>query len=181
MGKFLNFIGTLLIVVVICVCIPIAVPSLLGYQEFDVITGSMEPELPVNSIVYVKEAEQADLKAGDIIAFSAGDGVVTHRIVSIDESSKMITTKGDANSANDPSQVAFGAVYGKVVYKFPFLGGVATFLSDLSGKLIALGLILLGMALKAIGNAIKKKHSAIEQEIIDQGNKMYKNTKYIKK
>ena len=84
-------------VVVIVACLPLAVPRLLGVQEYNVISGSMEPEIPVGSLVYVKSVAFNELSEQDVIAFEAGASIVTHRIVSIDSGNQLITTKGDAN------------------------------------------------------------------------------------
>ena len=46
-GKFLpalcNVVGTLLLVAVIALCVPLTVPMIMGYQVFDIVSGSMEP------------------------------------------------------------------------------------------------------------------------------------------
>ena len=38
------------------------VPKLLGYTQYAVISGSMEPNIPVGSIVYDKEVEPEELE-----------------------------------------------------------------------------------------------------------------------
>ena len=64
------------------------VPSVLGFSFLQVQTGSMEPELPVGTIVITKNTDPKELKKGDIISFYSTDKeisqkVVTHRIVDI--------------------------------------------------------------------------------------------------
>lgn len=72
-GKFLpafcSVLGTLILVSVILVCIPVTVPKLMGYEIYDIVSGSMEPEIPVGSAVYVKAAAPEEVKEGDVIAF----------------------------------------------------------------------------------------------------------------
>lgn len=72
-GKFLpalcSVVGTLILISVILVCIPVTVPKLMGYEIYDIVSGSMEPEIPVGSAVYVKAAAPEDVKEGDVIAF----------------------------------------------------------------------------------------------------------------
>jgi signal peptidase I len=69
-------------------------------------SSSMQPALPVGSVsVAVKTDKDTEYQIGDIVTFSVEyDGTyysrITHRIVSID--GDLITTKGDANPANDP-------------------------------------------------------------------------------
>ena len=64
-----SMLGTLLILAVIAAFLPLTVPRLLGYEVYEVISGSMEPEIPVGSVIYVKAAEPEMISGGDIIAF----------------------------------------------------------------------------------------------------------------
>ncbi len=131
-------------------CIPIAVPKVFGLAEFNVITGSMEPKLPVGSLVYVKAASFEDLKEKDIIAFDKGATVITHRIVSINESDMLITTKGDANDANDFTPVPYQDVIGKVVFHIPVYGFIAAFISSILGKVCFVCLLVLGVVMSGL-------------------------------
>lgn len=157
MDKIFRIIGNLIIIVIILACLPIAVPRLLGYQEFNVISGSMEPVISVGEIVYVKPAAFTDLAEGDIIAFESGASVVTHRIVSLDSESQLLATKGDANDTVDFMPVAYRDVIGKVELHFPIFGYIASWLSETVGKLVAVIILLVGVLLSNIGE--KKKSS----------------------
>ena len=64
-----NFIGLLLLIIVVLMCVPLAVPRLFGFQTYAIVSGSMEPEIPVGSIVYAKAAEPEAVTPGDIIVF----------------------------------------------------------------------------------------------------------------
>ena len=68
-ATLLSAFGTLIIIAVIVCMIPLAVPKLLGYQTYDVVSGSMEPEIPIGSLVLVKSTDPAEVAAGDVIAF----------------------------------------------------------------------------------------------------------------
>lgn len=80
-------------------------------------TGSMEPELPVGTIVVVDADAQA--KVGDIYAYRSGKNVVIHRIVAADEEG--YTFKGDANPSTDAAKVTESQLAGKVVLKLTVL------------------------------------------------------------
>ena len=55
-GKFLpalcGFLGTLILTAVILSALPLTIPRLMGYEIYTVVSGSMEPTLPVDSLVY---------------------------------------------------------------------------------------------------------------------------------
>lgn len=52
-----------------------------GYKFMIVSSGSMEPELPVGSLVIVTPCEYEDLKLGDIVTMDANGINLTHRII----------------------------------------------------------------------------------------------------
>lgn len=84
-AKVCSVIGTLLLLVAILVCIPLTLPRLAGYQIYHVISGSMEPAIPVESVVYVKDVAPADIQKKDVIAFHSvlgEEAIITHRVVS---------------------------------------------------------------------------------------------------
>ncbi len=167
MEKIIKNIGYFIIILLIIICCPIAVPKVIGIQEFNVISGSMEPEITVGSIVYVKQETFENLKADDIIAFEAGASIVTHRIVSIDSDSQLITTKGDANSNPDFMPVAYANIIGKVTLHIPYLGTVAALLSETIGKLVAAILLIIGVILVYFGekNTVKEDDKKTEAKL----------------
>jgi signal peptidase len=96
---------------------------LLGIQVYSVISGSMEPEYPVGSLIYVKKADPSDISVGDVITFVLPSNTpATHRVVRIDEQNRCFYTKGDANEAEDGSPVDFRNLIGTPVFKIPYLG-----------------------------------------------------------
>ena len=46
-----NIVGTFILLSVIITCLPAAVPRLLGYEVYNVVSGSMQPEIPVGSLI----------------------------------------------------------------------------------------------------------------------------------
>lgn len=89
---------------------------------FVVLTGSMQPTIPVGSAVIVKSIEARRLKEGDIICFKSfqEQRSITHRIVRITQTG--FITKGDANEEPDPFIIHERNVIGKVVFTIPYLG-----------------------------------------------------------
>lgn len=83
------------------------------YYFFEVASSSMESELHINDLIFVKSYD--NYKVGDIITYKVDDTYVTHRIVSISDDG--IITKGDANGACD-EMISVDDVVGKYVYKF---------------------------------------------------------------
>ena len=84
-----------------------------------IVSGSMEPELSVNDIVFVQQ--QDDYYPDDIIVYIDENlKPIAHRLIFIDDFN-MATTKGDANNAVDES-FNVSNIKGKVMFKIPFLG-----------------------------------------------------------
>jgi len=158
-GKFLSFIGTLILIVTIVFSLVLAVPRLVGIEQYVVISGSMEPEIPVGSVVYAKEANLSSLEPGDVIVFYGDEGgtPITHRVVENHPEDGEIITKGDANDQEDLSPALYGNIVGKVVLHLPFLGFIAAPLSSTMGKISMVLVIIAAYLLTVIGSKLNKR------------------------
>ena len=159
-GKLISAIGTILLVVSIIACLGLSVPRFAGIEQYVVISGSMEPAIPVGSMVYSAQTDPSTLEAGDIIVFysnEAGSTPVTHRVVENHVADGEIITKGDANEQNDMSPVVYANVLGKLVLHVPMLGYIAAPLGTITGK-IAMGCVILAAyLLTVVGSKLSGK------------------------
>lgn len=157
-GRVCSVGGTALIVLVILLCSLLVFPGAFQFRMYNVISGSMEPELPVGSLIYVRESEPEEVEEEDIIAFfsfTEEDSIITHRVIKNNVVSGTFTTKGDANSEEDPTPVPYDNYIGKVVLKIPYLGKAMTLLTSFYGK-IGLGCVVcLGAVLNVIGSRLR--------------------------
>lgn len=153
LSRITGILGTLIIIAVIVAMLPAFLPKVMGYETFDVVTGSMEPVLPVGSMVLVKAADPKEINEGDIIAFySATDqgAVVTHRVIENDSANGQFITKGDANGSNDIKPIPYPNLIGRVEKHFPVIGGVLHGLTSGSGKIYLICILIAGVLLNYI-------------------------------
>lgn len=150
-----SMLGTLFLAAVIAAFLPVTVPKLFGYQVYEVISGSMEPEIPVGSAVYVKAAEPEMVSEGEIIAFWRRDSVITHRVVENHQSDGEFITKGDANSQEDMTPVPYGDLLGSVELHVPVLGTVMAILVGGTGKIYAALFAVWGVMLHIMAAILK--------------------------
>ena len=160
MARFLNFIGTAIIIIVIVLCLSLVAPRAFGITCYTVLTGSMEPAVRVGSIVYVKATEPALLETGDIIVFYDGRNEVpiTHRIVENQTGEGQVITKGDANDSNDIAPIPYSNIIGKVVLHLLFLGRLLTPLGTMMGKVAMFLVILGGFLLCEVARRLRKEN-----------------------
>ena len=130
--------GIALLVIVIGLCLPITLPRLFGYQIYEVISGSMEPEIPVGSVLYVKGVDPTTIVENDVIAYHDAEEVVAHRVVHNRSTTGEFVTKGDANNTEDRAPIPYKAVIGKVDLHLPFFGMAMTVYSSVMGKIYLL-------------------------------------------
>lgn len=98
-------------------------PGAFHMKAYVVKSSSMEPAIPAGSVIYVRPYEEDEpVRQGDIISFSTGDVMVTHRILYVNQENSTATTKGDANQVHDPAPVPFDAILGKVRFHIPGIG-----------------------------------------------------------
>ena len=147
----------LLLVMVVGICIPMTIPRLFGYEAYTVVSGSMEPAIPVGSAVYLQSAAPEAVKAGDVIAFYKGRGVVTHRVVENKTVSGEFITKGDANAENDMEPVPYAAMLGRMVVSVPVLGTVMAVCSGSMGKAYLAGGVAGALFLQLLVGMLRKE------------------------
>jgi signal peptidase I len=97
----------------------------VGIYPRSITSTSMQPALPVGSLVLVQKQSAESYRVGDVVTFQMpGVGRVTHRIASIEQEQGgyWATTKGDAVANSDPYPMALADAEGKVQMSLPFLG-----------------------------------------------------------
>lgn len=168
--KICNFLSTIVLVVLLAAAAVILVPMLLGYKEMAVLSGSMEPTIPVGSLVYVKPVEASMLEAGDVCTYYLSDGetFVTHRVMSIDPDAQTLVTQGDANESPD-GDIQFSQVYGRADFHLPYLGIVIQNIRTPVGIMSICGVVMLVILLNFIPAIIdaaedEKKQKAQQSE-----------------
>lgn len=116
-------------------------PSLFGFRQALVLTGSMEPTVRIGDLILIRH--QAEYEMRDIVTYQDGSRLVTHRIV--DRMPGRLVTQGDANNTPD-TPVSEEQVLGKMILKLPQLGTIAWFLKTPIGiaTILLLGLLLCG-------------------------------------
>lgn len=160
--KIGNILSTMVLISMILLALLLAGPYLAGLKTYAVVSGSMEPTLHVGSLAYVKTTDASEIKEGDIITFlmSGSSMVATHRVVSIDESNREFTTKGDANNTQD-APISFDRLVGKTLISIPYLGYLTMFIKTKQGMVLAVCILTLMILFSAISKIIgKQKYEA---------------------
>ena len=145
--KFLFRIASLLVSVVVALALVgvmlfFLLPWVLHWDVQVVLSGSMEPAMPVGSVVLVRPVDPEAVAVGDIITFRqhGSPDFVTHRVVEVlNEESLSFRTKGDANEEPDTSLVPADALRGRVWVTIPYLGYVTQHARQPWGFLLLVG------------------------------------------
>ena len=145
MKKAWNIVSSILVGIVVLLAVFLMGSRLVGYQVFNVISGSMEPEYSVGDLIYVKKVNTKDIKVGMPITFVLNEDLVvaTHRVVEIDAENQHFYTKGDANNTQDGGFVTPGEIIGVPVFHVPLLGYVFDYVQHPPGIYIIVGSVLL--------------------------------------
>lgn len=117
-------------------CVVLAIlTSVLGFRVMLFSSGSMEPTIATGSAALVAPVDAADVEVGDIVTVdrAAGQLPVTHRVVEVapaaSSDARLLTLRGDANGANDPSPYEVTDV-GRVVFSVPGVAPALAVLGD---------------------------------------------------
>jgi signal peptidase len=137
-----EYVGIVLVVLLMTMVVLALLAPHFGWRADTVLSGSMEPALPVGCVQVTKPVKPEDIKLGDIITFrSTTNGkLMSHRVVAVEgDNSYQFRTKGDANEDVDPYLVPAENVVGRICFKAAHIGYVVEYLKS------PIGFILLGL------------------------------------
>lgn len=81
----------------------VGVGATMGWRPVVIQTGSMEPSIPVGSLVLARPLDASEIATGHVVVMRPpGRAPVTHRVTAVDAEAGLLITRGDANSAPDP-------------------------------------------------------------------------------
>ena len=112
-------------------------PMPFGVGAAVVLSGSMEPTLSVNDLVFV--SEQESYEEGDVVVFQESSYLVIHRIVDIN--GEQIVTQGDANNVAD-GPIDLSVIRGKMIFCIPKLGMLIQMIRTPVGIFVVFGLAI---------------------------------------
>lgn len=141
-AKVAEYVGIVLVVLLMTMVVLALLAPHYGWRADTVLSGSMEPALPVGCVQVTRPVKPQNIEAGDIITFRSpfNGKLMSHRVVAVEESnSYQFRTKGDANEDADPYLIPSENVVGKVCLKVAGIGYVIEYLKS------PIGFILLGL------------------------------------
>ena len=128
-----------------------AATRLFGVQPYVVASGSMEPEYPTGSLIYVREVPAEQIQTGQAITFVIPDTelTATHQVREIDRVNRQFYTQGINNRDEqgtilpDAEPVPFDCLIGVPVACIPVLGVINRFCTTAPGLYLLLGSLVL--------------------------------------
>ncbi len=154
--------------------------TLAGNSLFRVVTGSMEPTMPVGTLLLCRQTPIEQIQQGDIVCYQATDEaragkIITHRVVEvcIDANGEvLLKTKGDANVAADSDLVSQTNLIGRVAWfsgkdnvvnkLLSFVSGKMGFLSCIAIPILLLGTLILSESVKNIRRELQEAKDILE-------------------
>lgn len=139
-----NWLSGILVAIVVLLAVALVGVRLIGLHPFVVLSGSMEPEYHVGSLIYVKSVDYKTLQVGDDITYMLDeDTVVTHRIIEVlvdeeDPNTIRYFTQGIANDIPDAVSVHYKNIIGKPMFTIPYLGYVSNYIQNPPGMYVAI-------------------------------------------
>ena len=152
-----NIVGTFILLSVIITCLPAAVPRLLGYEVYNVVSGSMQPEIPVGSLILVKPTAPETVSEGAVIAFQREESVIAHRVMKNKVVEGEFTTKGDANAKEDMNAVPYAALIGEVAFHCPLIGELLWVYTSTVGKIYAICFAACGAMFHILAGRLRER------------------------
>ena len=148
-------------------------PSLMGFQRYVIMGGSMEGTYDLGSVVFEEVVPTSELQVGDVITYvpPAESGIttlVTHRIVGID--GDLYRTKGDANADVDPWTFQLNTdTQPRAVAHVPYVGFAFMALADRGTRMAVIGIPAALIALWSLAELARAVRSSRRDEHDEQG------------
>jgi signal peptidase len=148
--RAVGLIGVTLLVVLIGFSLVTHLAPLVGRDLFIITGGSMEPSVPIGSLVVTEPADAMAVTVGAVVTVRAESGViVTHRVRAVIDTpaGRFFELKGDANETPDDGLVPADAIIGVAGLYVPYAGYARAFLSTGPGLVAAIStLVALSLA-----------------------------------
>lgn len=185
--RWIGIAVTILLVLSVAICLYTVVQvmsvgyvNLGGFSLFRVVTGSMEPTIPVGALMVSQKVDFSTVAVDDIICFRTQETaiwgkIVTHRVVgmlSASDGTVLLQTKGDANLVQDGYYVTQDNFIGKVIWHTADDSTLATIFSFFTSKIGFLGcivfpcLLLAGLILRDSVKNIRTDLQAYVEEMV---------------
>lgn len=180
---------TLLLLVAVVLCLFVVVQSMShgyvrlgGYSLFRVVTGSMEPSIPIGTVLLAQEIPIEEVEKEDVVCFrSTNPGsegmIVTHRVMGVYDTPdgiRCLRTKGDHNPSMDIDPVTQANLIGLVIRHTGEGNKMAGLINFLTGDFGFLACIVLPVLLVAVwifrdaSKNLKKEIENVEARLEEQ-------------
>ena len=184
--RLLSILVTILLVFAVLLCMYVVVQvmsngyvNMGGLIMFRVVTGSMEPTIPVGALLMTREVDISSIQLEDIVCFRTQESaiwgkIVTHRVVGVGPGPNggvLLETKGDANLVADGYLVSSDNFIGKVIWHTGDGSIMAALMSLFTNKIGFLGcivfpcLVLAGLILRECVNNIRAELQMAMEEM----------------
>lgn len=171
MLSILKVFTTAFIVLAVLFAIAVAGVKVIGLDVYMVLSPSMGPNVPVGSIIWIKDIDDpSTLKVNDVITFRLhGNTTATHRIVrkvpsDVDPAGYVFITKGDNNDGED-NPISPSTVIGKEILTIPHLGFVANYIQNKPGSYVAVGVSIAFIILLFIIDLLEDKDEVKKKKV----------------
>ena len=135
-------------------------PMPFGFGMGMVLTGSMEPEIGVNDLIFVVKCNE--YRPGDDVVFQDKNMLVVHRIRSLE--GETAVTYGIANTGDD-EPMHISSIKGKVIFTVPNMGNVVTVIKSPIGfiMIISVAALLLFLSYRKENKENKEKNDDLDE------------------
>ena len=135
-------------------------PMPFGFGMGVVVSGSMEPELSVDDVIFVVKDKSIELD--DVVVYQSKGILVVHKVVKIEND--QITTRGTANDTDD-EPISISNIKGRVLFS---VGSMGKIINVIRTPFVAIAILLLAVFLlyksyQAEANKKDEKDERIEE------------------
>lgn len=148
--------------------------SIAGYRIFRVITGSMEPEYEVGTVVIAKETDPTEINIGDDIVYLGKFGeysgrIIMHQVTAIDElegGRRNFHAAGLYNTSVEDPQIDESQIFGVVKFQSGVLTTIYKLATSIYSAFIIISILVLNVfvSFKLSGKSLNENIKYVEED-----------------
>lgn len=135
-GAKVNYRPLVALTLIIITILVTLTSGIFKHQLIAIASDSMRPTFSRGDAVLIEKLNASEIKIGDILVFRRDGRIVTHRATSVElrDGTYYFTTRGDANSDPDSSEVSDQQVIGRVLLVGKYIGYPTVLLNEIFNK-----------------------------------------------
>lgn len=150
-----------------------AAPQVFGYTIYHTHATNMEPNIPAGTVIFAKESEKENIKAGSVVLCRIGENTVLTRVVQLVNENGVMSyvVRFDTDDEDRTYKLPGESILARAVRQDAYLGGLLDFATSTKGIMLVIiipSFIVIVFQVIRIVNTKKVEEAAYSLDDLDE-------------